>query len=147
MPPNGPPPMMIRPPNGHPPMMPPEPRFRPPHMDSYGPPPPIGPFGHVPPPFARGPPLGPLPPPPLGQRDIPPEFFGPRGLPPRSFPPGPLPPPGAMIPPPYAARGFPGPPPLMAQSSRDGDGNVAPANVPPTDGSHQNAGGSTMAEP
>ncbi|XP_051730000.1 transport and Golgi organization protein 1 homolog isoform X8 [Ctenopharyngodon idella] len=147
MPPNGPPPMMIRPPNGHPPMMPPEPRFRPPHMDSYGPPPPIGPFGPVPPPFARGPPLGPLPPPPLGQRDIPPEFFGPRGLPPRSFPPGPLPPPGAMIPPPYAARGFPGPPPLMAQSSRDGDGNVAPANVPPTDGSHQNAGGSTMAEP
>ncbi|KAK9956972.1 hypothetical protein ABG768_014671 [Culter alburnus] len=147
MPPNGPPPMMIRPPNGHPPMMPPEPRFRPPHMDSYGPPPPIGPFGHVPPPFARGPPLGPLPPPPLGQRDIPPEFFGPRGLPPRSFPPGPLPPPGAMIPPPYATRGFPGPPPLMAQSSRDGDGNVAPANVPPTDGSHQNAGGSTMAEP
>ncbi|XP_067240584.1 transport and Golgi organization protein 1 homolog isoform X2 [Chanodichthys erythropterus] len=147
MPPNGPPPMMIRPPNGHPPMMPPEPRFRPPHMDSYGPPPPIGPFGHVPPPFARGPPLGPLPPPPLGQRDIPPEFFGPRGLPPRSFPPGPLPPPGAMIPPPYATRGFPGPPPLMAQSSRDADGNVAPANVPPTDGSHQNAGGSTMAEP
>ncbi|XP_067274331.1 transport and Golgi organization protein 1 homolog isoform X2 [Pseudorasbora parva] len=138
MPPNGPPPMMIRPPNGHPPMMPPEPRFRPPHMDSYGPP--IGPFGPVPPHFARGPPMGPLPPPPLGQRDIPPEFLGPRGLPPRSFPPGHLPPPGAMIPAPYAGRGFPGPPPLMPQSSRDGDGNATPANVPPTDGP-------AMAEP
>ncbi|XDV41163.1 hypothetical protein PO909_010073 [Leuciscus waleckii] len=140
MPPNGPPPMMIRPPNGHLPMMPPEPRFRPPHMDSYGPPP-IGPYGPVPPPFVRGPPLGPLPPHPLGPRDVPPEFFGPRGLPPRPFPPG------SMIPPPYAGRGFPGPAPLIPQSSRDGDGNATPANVPPTDGSHQNAGGSTMAEP
>ncbi|KAK7151275.1 hypothetical protein R3I93_012270 [Phoxinus phoxinus] len=139
MPPNGPPPMMIRPPNGHLPMMPPEPRFRPPHMDSYGPPP-IGPYGPVPPPFARGPPLGPLPPHPLGPRDVPPEFFGPRGLPPRPFPPG------SMIPPPYAGRGFPGPAPLIPHSSRDGDGNATPANVPPTDGSHQNAG-STMAEP
>ncbi|KAL1254182.1 hypothetical protein QQF64_016411 [Cirrhinus molitorella] len=140
MPPNGPPPpMMIRPPNGHPPMMPPEPRFRPPPMDSYGPPPPIGPFGPVPPPFGRGPPLGPL-----GPRDVPPEFFGPRGLPPRPFPPGPLPPPGAMIPPPYVGRSFPGPPPLIHQSSRDGDGNVTPANAPPTDTLHQD---STAAEP
>ncbi|XP_077075596.1 uncharacterized protein mia3 isoform X2 [Siphateles boraxobius] len=140
MPPNGPPPMMIRPPNGHLPMMPPEPRFRPPHMDSYGPPP-IGPYGPVPPPFVRGPPLGPLPPHPLGPRDVPPEFFGPRGLPPRPFPPG------SMIPPPYAGRGFPGPAPLIPHSSRDGDGNATPANVPPTDGSHQNASASTMAEP
>uniref|UniRef100_A0A8C2GGB4 Transport and Golgi organization protein 1 homolog n=1 Tax=Cyprinus carpio TaxID=7962 RepID=A0A8C2GGB4_CYPCA len=135
MPPNGPPlpPVMIRPPNGHPP----EPRFRPPPMDSYGPPPPIGPFGPVPPPFGRGPPLGPLPPPPLGPRDVPPEFFGPRGFPPRPFPPGPLPPPGAMIPPLYGGRGFPGPPPLIPQRSRDGEGNVTPANEPPTDTSHQ----------
>ncbi|XP_050994151.1 transport and Golgi organization protein 1 homolog isoform X2 [Labeo rohita] len=138
MPPNGPPPpMMIRPPNGHPPMMLPEPRFRPPPMDSYGPPP-IGPFGPVPP-FGRGPPLGPL-----GPRDVPPEFFGPRGLPPRPFPPGPLPPPGAMIPPPYGGRGFPGPPPLIPQSSRDGEGNVTPASAPPTDTSHQD---SAAAEP
>ncbi|XP_026146224.1 transport and Golgi organization protein 1 homolog isoform X8 [Carassius auratus] len=117
------PPMMSRPPNGHLPMMPPEPRFRPPPMDSYGPPPPIGPFGPVPPPYGRGPPLGP--------RDIPPEFFGPRGLPPRPFPPG------AMIPPPYGGRGFPGPPPLIPQSSRDGEGSATPANEPPTDASHQ----------
>ncbi|XP_043076155.1 LOW QUALITY PROTEIN: transport and Golgi organization protein 1 homolog [Puntigrus tetrazona] len=133
-PPVGPPPsMMIRPPNGHPPMMPPEPRFRPPPMDSYGPPP-IGPFGPVPP-FGRGPPLGP--PPPLGPRDVPPEFFGPRG--PSPFPPGPLPPPGAMIPPPFGGRGFPGPPPLIPQSSRDGEGSVAPANEPPTDASHRHS--------
>ncbi|XP_052442480.1 transport and Golgi organization protein 1 homolog isoform X4 [Carassius gibelio] len=117
------PPMMSRPPNGHLPMMPPEPRFRPPPMDSYGPPPPIGPFGPVPPPYGRGPPLGP--------RDIPPEFFGPRGLPPRPFPPG------AMIPSPYGGRGFPGPPPLIPQSSRDGEGSATPANEPPTDASHQ----------
>ncbi|XP_073709205.1 transport and Golgi organization protein 1 homolog isoform X2 [Garra rufa] len=139
MPPNGPPPpMMIRPPNGHPPMMLPEPRFRPPPMDSYGPPP-IGPFGPVPPPFGRGPPLGPL-----GPRDVPPEFFGPRGHPPRPFLPGPLPPPGAMIPPPYGGRSFPGPPPLIHQSSREGEGNVTPANAPPTDTPHQD---STAAEP
>ncbi|XP_039546185.1 transport and Golgi organization protein 1 homolog [Pimephales promelas] len=137
MPLNGPPPpMMIRPPNGHLPMMPPEPRFRPPHMDSYGPPP-IGPYGAVPPPFVRGPPLRPLPPHPLGPRDILPEFFGPRG----PFPPG------SMIPPPYAGRGFPGPAPPIPHGSRDGDGNATPANVPSTDGSDQNASGSTMAEP
>ncbi|XP_016362361.1 melanoma inhibitory activity protein 3-like isoform X3 [Sinocyclocheilus anshuiensis] len=128
------PPMMIR---LH--MMPPEPRYRPPPMDSYGPPPPIGPFGPVPPPFGRGPPLGPLPPPPLGPRDIPPEFFGPRGLPPRPFPPGTLPPPGAMIPPPYGGRGFPGPPPLIPQRSRDGEGSATPANDPPTNASHQHS--------
>uniref|UniRef100_A0A8C2CCF2 Transport and Golgi organization protein 1 homolog n=1 Tax=Cyprinus carpio TaxID=7962 RepID=A0A8C2CCF2_CYPCA len=128
--PPGMPPMMIRPPNGHLPMMPPEPRFRAPPMDSYGPPP-IGPFGPVPPPFGRGPPLGP--------RDIPPEFFGPRGLPPRHFPPGPLPPPGAMIPPPYGGRGFQGPPPLIPQRSRDGEGSATPANDPPTDASHQHS--------
>ncbi|TRY60413.1 hypothetical protein DNTS_007174 [Danionella cerebrum] len=115
MPPNGPPPMMIRPPNGQPPMMPLEPRFRPPHMDSYGPPPPhMGPFGPVPPPFVRGPPLGPLPPH-LGPRDVPPDYFGPRGPPPRGFAPGP------MIPPPYVGRGYPGPAPVMVQSSRDTD--------------------------
>ncbi|XP_042602347.1 transport and Golgi organization protein 1 homolog isoform X3 [Cyprinus carpio] len=128
--PPGMPPMMIRPPNGHLPMMPPEPRFRAPPMDSYGPPP-IGPFGPVPPPFGRGPPLGP--------RDIPPEFFGPRGLPPRHFPPGPLPPPGAMIPPPYGGRSFQGPPPLIPQRSRDGEGSATPANDPPTDASHQHS--------
>uniref|UniRef100_A0A672PMG2 Melanoma inhibitory activity protein 3-like n=1 Tax=Sinocyclocheilus grahami TaxID=75366 RepID=A0A672PMG2_SINGR len=121
------PPMMIRPP-----MMPPEPRYRPPPMDSYGP------FGPVPPPFGRGPPFGPLPPP-LGPRDVPPEFFGPRGLPPRPFPPGPLPPPGAMIPPPYGGRGFPGPPPLIPQRSRDGEGSATPANDPPTNASHQHS--------
>ncbi|XP_016317111.1 melanoma inhibitory activity protein 3, partial [Sinocyclocheilus anshuiensis] len=131
------PPMMIRPLNGHPPMIPPEQRFRPPPMGSYGPPRPIGPFGPVPPPFGRGPSLGPLPPPPRGPWDAPPEFFGPRGLPPRPFPPGHLPHPGAMIPPLYGGRGFPGPPPLIPQRSRDGEGNVTPANEPPTDASHQ----------
>ncbi|XP_065112570.1 uncharacterized protein mia3 isoform X2 [Paramisgurnus dabryanus] len=156
VPPNGPPHLMIRPPNGHPPMMPPgpslgpDPRFRPPPLDSYGPPPPIGPFGPVPPPFARGPmmrdlpPMGPLPPP----RDMPPEFFGPRGLPPRPFSSGPLPPFGAMVPPPYASRGFPGPVPLSAQSSRDNEENVTSANNPPTDGSSQrDTGDSSLAEP
>ncbi|XP_059354127.1 LOW QUALITY PROTEIN: transport and Golgi organization protein 1 homolog [Carassius carassius] len=130
MPPNGPPlpPMMIRPPNDLPPMIPLEPRFRPPPLDSYGPsPPPIGPFGPVPTPFGRGPPLGSLPPPPLGPRDVPPEFF-----PPRPFPPG------AMVPPLYGGRGFPGPPPLIPQRSRDSEGNVTPANGAPTDTSHQN---------
>nr|XP_055041633.1 transport and Golgi organization protein 1 homolog isoform X4 [Misgurnus anguillicaudatus] len=154
VPPNGPPHLMIRPPNGHPPMMPPgpslgpDPRFRPPPLDSYGPPPPIGPFGPVPPPFARGPmmrdlpPMGPLPPP----RDIPPEFFGPRGLPPRGFSSGPLPPFGAMVPPPYASRGFPGPVPRT--SSRDNEENVTSANNPPTDGSSQrDTGDSSLAEP
>ncbi|KAI7799686.1 transport and Golgi organization protein 1 homolog isoform X2 [Triplophysa rosa] len=157
IPPNGPPPLMIRPPNGHPPMMPPglgpEPRFRPPPMDSYRPPPLIGPYGPVPPHFARGPPLrdlppmGPLPPLPLGPRDFPPDFYGPRGLPPRPFHPGPLPPPGAMAPHPYGGRAFPGPAPPVAQSSRDGEENVTPSNNPPTDGPSQDAGGSSVAEP
>ncbi|XP_051500226.1 transport and Golgi organization protein 1 homolog isoform X2 [Myxocyprinus asiaticus] len=152
VPPNGLPPLMIRPPNGHPPMMPPghplgpDPRFRPPPMDSYGPPP-IGPYGPVPPPFGRGPPMrdmGPLPPPP--------EFYGPRGLPPRPFLPGPLPPPGAMVPPLYGGRGFPGPPPLTAQTSRDGEENATLANNPPTDhfhqqGAPQDSENSAMAEP
>ncbi|XP_056619782.1 transport and Golgi organization protein 1 homolog isoform X2 [Triplophysa dalaica] len=154
--PNGPPSHMIRPPNGHPPMMPPglgpEPRFRPPPMDPYRPPPPIGPYGPVPPPFARGPPLrdlppmGPLPPLPLDPRDFHPDFYGPRGLPPRPFHPGSLPPPGAMAPHPYGGRGFPGPAPLVAQSSRDEE-NVTTANSPPTDGPSQDAGGSSVAEP
>ncbi|XP_026097043.1 transport and Golgi organization protein 1 homolog [Carassius auratus] len=117
------PPMMIRPPSD----LLPEPRFRPPPLDSYGPPPPLGPFGPVPPPFGRGPLLGSLPPPPLGPRDVPPEFF-----PPRPFPPG------AVIPPLYGGRGFPGPPPLTPQRSRDGEGNVTPADEPPTHTSHQN---------
>ncbi|XP_051953927.1 transport and Golgi organization protein 1 homolog isoform X2 [Xyrauchen texanus] len=152
---NGPPPFMVRPPNGHPHMMPPgpllgpEPRFRPPPMDSYGPPPPIGPYGPVRPPFGRGPALrdiptmGPLPPPP--------EFYMPRGLPPRPFPPGPLPTPGAMVPLQYRGRGFPGPPSLTVQTSREGENATLAQNRRTDDfhqqGAPQDAENSSMAEP
>lgn len=103
-------------------------------------------------PTARGPPLrdlppmGPLPPLPLDPRDFLPDFYGPRGLPPRPFHPGSLPPPGSMAPHPHGGRGFPGPAPLVAQSSRDEE-NVTTANSPPTDGPSQDSGGSSVAEP
>ncbi|KAL4630547.1 melanoma inhibitory activity protein 3 isoform X1 [Arapaima gigas] len=116
LPPNGPPPAVLRPPNGLPPLIPPVP----PHP-AMGPGPgrfgPTGPprlYGSVPPPYVRGPlppprgyPVGP--PAPFGPRDFLPEIrnpmAGPREYP---LPSRPLPP-GSN--PPAAGRDYPGPPP------------------------------------